>query len=216
MSELRRPSQRLQGVPQFLQKRHLGSENTQISSTSKHTKMEQEVDGLNQDPKNLRAISIFASYLLTCCLLTGLIIRDLLIQHRIRQNGRTLKALPPRPTAAMVFATCAIGSLGVTWYYMLSFFSLSYRAWALQHSVQLPSIPKTIQEIGNFVNAIHLGAWLKDVKLFKDAWEVAMETPGRLFWSSPIFFISTIWAIFVGDEGTRSDQPLQAPSLTAV
>jgi hypothetical protein len=87
---------------------------------------------------------------------------------------------------------------------MLSFFGLSYRTWALRHGISPPTQPHNVKELRHWIQAIHLGAWLKDVKLFRDAWETATETYGRLFWSQPIFFITSLWAFFIGDQGTNN------------
>ena len=99
-------------------------------------------------------------------------------------------------------SACATVSLGVTWYYMLSFFSLSYRTWALQRDIGLPARPHDIDSLGQWLKFVRLGAWLKDVQLFRDAWEVAMESHSRLLWSQPIFFITMTWAFFIGERGT--------------
>jgi hypothetical protein len=146
------------------------------------------------DSNDLRAIAIFGGYLSTCGFLTGIIVKDLVTEH-----GKLKRRVSSTPI--IVFAGCAAVSLGVTWYYMLSFFSLSYRAWALQHGISPPTQPHHVKELRPWIQAIHLGAWLKDVQLFRDAWETAMESYGRLFWSQPIFFITSIWAFFIGDQG---------------
>jgi hypothetical protein len=154
----------------------------------------------------MRAIGIFGSYLSTCVLLTGLIVRDLFKQHNLRRNrgSSSGQATSSSLTSILAFSICATVSLGITWYYMLSFFSLSYRTWALQHGISLPTWPNNIEGLVQCLKLIRLGAWLKDVQLFRDAWEVAMESHSRLLWSQPIFFITTTWAFFVGERGMTS------------
>ena len=158
---------------------------------------------LELDSSDVRAIGIFVSYLSICILLTGLIVRDLAKQHNLRRNRRSSseQATSTYLTSILAFSICAAVSLGVTWYYMLGFFSLSYRTWALQHGIDLPTRPHNIESLGQWLKLIRLGAWLKDVQLFRDAWEVTMESHSRLVWSQPIFFIATSWAFFVGERG---------------
>ena len=153
------------------------------------------------DPNDIRAIVIFGGYLSICGLLTGTIVKDLMTEHyKLKKRASS--------TSTLVFASCAAVSLSVTWYYMLCFFSLSYRAWAWEHGINPPSQPHNVKELSQWLQTIHLGAWLQDVKLFKDAWETAMESPGRLLWSQPIFFITSVWAFFIGEQGTSTTSSL--------
>ena len=149
----------------------------------------------DMDSSDVRAIAIFGGYLSICGLLSGTIVKDLITQHYKFRNRVS-------STPTLVFASCATVSLGITWYYMLSFFGLSYRTWALQHDISIPKPPHNTEELSRWIHTIQLGAWLKDVKLFKDAWETAMESHGRLLWSQPIFFITSMWAFFIGEQGT--------------
>jgi hypothetical protein len=148
---------------------------------------------------NVRAITIFATYLSICTLLTGLIGKDLVQQYRRRR--RDIPRSNIMICAALV--VLALLSLTTTWSYMLQFFGLSYRAWAHEHGIGVPTRPQEFQDIYQWAGEIHLGAWLGDVKLFREAWEIAMESYGRLLWSQPIFFITTIWAFSIGEQGTR-------------
>ena len=147
---------------------------------------------------NVRAITIFSTYLSTCTLLTSLLVRDLLQRYRRRRNDIPKGNI----TTCALFAVLASLSLATTWRYMLQFFSLSYHAWAHEHGINVPARPQTFQDLYSWVGEIHLGSWLGDVKLFREAWEIAMESYGRLVWSQPIFFITTIWAFFIGEQGT--------------
>ena len=86
---------------------------------------------------------------------------------------------------------------------MVDFFSLSYRTWAHEHGIRVPARPQTFQHMYLWAEEIHLGSWLGDVKLFREAWEIAMESYGRLVWSQPIFFITATWSFFIGEQGAR-------------
>jgi hypothetical protein len=46
-----------------------------------------------------------------------------------------------------------------------------------------------------------LGRWLKDTKLFREAWEIAVEKSARYWWTQQIFFGTAAWSVFLGIEG---------------
>ena len=154
-------------------------------------------------PGDIRALCIFGGYLSTCTLLTALIIGDLCKQYRTWENQQKTKGHFRRPgtRTVRIFGACATICLSITWYYMISFFALSYQVWAVQNVVNVPETPWHLGEVAPWVRSLQLGSWLKDVQLFRDAWEVAMETPGRLFWSQPIFFVTTAWSFYIGYQG---------------
>ncbi|KAL7269878.1 hypothetical protein RUND412_007438 [Rhizina undulata] len=130
---------------------------------------------------NLKAISIFTSYFLSIFLLLSLVLSSL-------YRASTLKAKRNK-SAIIIFTFLALASLGSTWYYMGSYFRHSYVRWALRYRV-----PK---------EGLRLGDWLKDVKLFKEAWEAVVVTPERWWWSQQIFLGTCGWSVFMGAEGHR-------------
>ncbi|KAF2493289.1 hypothetical protein BU16DRAFT_619630 [Lophium mytilinum] len=140
---------------------------------------------------NARPIGIFSSYMLLCVSLTILILRSLYKSSQRLSSPQ--KATPDqfgRTQRVVLFAALATISLGTTWYYMFSFFSHSYRHWL------------SIQPIPLLQDAeLELGAWLKDTKLFKEAWGTALETPERFWWTQQIFFFTSIWSVFQGQQG---------------
>lgn len=147
------------------------------------------------DASNTRAVSIFITYLSTNFFLFQLTVASIgdFSRSPSRKSNR----------GVLLFNILQSVSLGVTWYYMSSFFGLSYRSWASDHGVPLPAIPdlKSLGQVGEALAAIRLGPWLKDVKLFRDAWETVVETPARTCWSLPIFFITMAWSVFIAKEG---------------
>ncbi|EON68882.1 hypothetical protein W97_08140 [Coniosporium apollinis CBS 100218] len=150
---------------------------------------------------NVRPITIFTSYMLLCLSLTILILRTLYLRFPIQSSSsssskqQTHRSSPIRSFKhVQLFATLAILSLGTTWYYMLCFFSLSYREWASTHDVTLGGDPE-------------LGLWLKDTQLFKEAWGTAVATPARFWWTQQIFFFTAVWSVFLGQEGHRRSIP---------
>ncbi|OCK80030.1 hypothetical protein K432DRAFT_329046 [Lepidopterella palustris CBS 459.81] len=144
-----------------------------------------------ETPSNLRPLTIFTSYILLCLTLT------LLILHTIFAKARPLRSYP---RGSRLFAALAVFSLAVTWYFMLCFFAHSYRTWASSSNyiVTLGSEPG---------GRMPLGAWLRDSKLFKEAWGSAMATPGRFWWSQQIFYGTAGWSVFIGREGHRRRIP---------
>lgn len=157
-----------------------------------------------------RALLIFGTYLSICTSLTGLIVRDLFKQYKsVQHRSWGTNTIYRSTNTTQVFAACAAVSLSITWYYMISFFSVSYQAWAFPRGTPVLSAPAESSGLILWMHGIHLGQWLKDVQLFREAWEIAMETPGRLAWSQPIFFITTAWGFFITHEGTKSIMFLQ-------
>lgn len=120
---------------------------------------------------NVRPLSIFARYLILASGLSGLISYDVL--------RRAFRSLPPSQDTrhrqsnhekhVQLFAILALLSLAVTWYHMLQYVALSYRAWAYEMDEPLPATP--CGENGYFAFGtlrLALGRWLKDTSLFRD------------------------------------------------
>jgi hypothetical protein len=126
---------------------------------------------------NTRAYVIFFSYLGLCAVLTAFIITKLFKSYSVLAKSSTAK--PPPKRYVVLFALLAAASLCTTWYYMLKYFELSYNQWMMWRSnYQLP--PETM----------HFGLWLKETKLFKEAWEVAIVGNSRYWWTHQIFFFA--------------------------
>lgn len=153
---------------------------------------------------NVRPLSIFAGYLILASGLSGLISYDVL--------RRAFRSLPPSQDTrhrqsshekhVQLFAILALLSLAVTWYHMLQYVALSYRAWAYEMDEPLPST--LCGENGYFAFGtlrLALGRWLKDTSLFRDVWEIVVERSSRYWWSQQIFLGAAAWSVFVGIEG---------------
>lgn len=153
--------------------------------------------------RDIRAAAVFGTYLSTCLGLTMLICSNLNWAYDIRKRLKPKDRFPP-PFIKSLFKTYVLFAgvcLALTWYYMLSFFALSYKVWALHHAAST-------------FNLHTAAAWLKDVQLFRDAWEVALETPGRLVWSQPIFFVTALWSIYVCRSGIATLDPFGSTSYS--
>lgn len=145
------------------------------------------------ETSNVGPIAILTSYLALAATLTYSIINSIATRHT-----QTAKSKPTnrkeRKDVIALFSILAIGSLGITWFYMFSFFAQSYSDWAL---IQAARRFEGISGAGN----IDLGSWLRDSKLFKEAWGVAMESRARWWWTQQIFSWTTFWSFWVGVEG---------------
>ncbi|KAJ9193480.1 hypothetical protein DTO164E3_7879 [Paecilomyces variotii] len=141
-----------------------------------------------------RSLPILVGYLLVCASLTGYIVHSLYSRLRyLRQHGQKRAEHRYIP----LFATLAILSLGATWYHMFSFFAYSYRDWACRTGF-VESTPLTARD---------LELWLKDTKLFREAWGAVVESPWRFWWSEQIFLWTTGWSLFLGISGRRNQIP---------
>ncbi len=156
------------------------------------------------EASNIKPITILCSYLCLAAALTAQILR-LLYQAKIRPQTQRqdLHYRPPKSAHLVIFATLAVVSLVITWYYMLAFFTLSYQTWARNNNVPLPARLDVLLARNEDVGGLHLGPWLRDTKLFKDAWETVIDGKVRFWWSQQIFLITTIWSVFQGVEGAR-------------
>lgn len=137
---------------------------------------------------NYRSLSILVIYLLVCASLTGYIACSLYARQRyLRQHGAKREEHRYIP----VFVALAALSLGATWYYMFSFFAYSYRDWACRTG-SVGTAPLTARDIE---------LWLRDTKLFQEAWGAVVESPWRFWWSEQIFLWTTGWSLFLGVSG---------------
>ena len=151
-------------------------------------------------PSNIRPISILTAYILLAVLLTTTIFRTLL------HISKTPSPFPASPRAQKrkaisisIFTLLSLLSLLTTWHYMLSFFVLSYKIWAMRTNTPLPTT--LFGRHGIKATTLQLGPWLRDTTLFRDAWETVIDGNTRFWWSQQIFLISTVWSVALGVEG---------------
>ncbi|KAL2047613.1 hypothetical protein N7G274_000655 [Stereocaulon virgatum] len=160
---------------------------------------------------NVRPIAILAAYLSLSTLLTCSILRTL---YRMSNHSRARQAnarhQPLRSRQLLIFAGLAVICLGITWFYMLSFFTFSYQEWAHKEDVVLPTGlwgPGGVFGGGKDKVRLHLGPWLRDTKLFREAWETVLDGSIRFWWSQHIFLITMAWSVYLGIEGNRCKIP---------
>ncbi|KAG8672203.1 hypothetical protein FPOAC2_05571 [Fusarium poae] len=140
------------------------------------------------DVSNARPIAILAGYLLACAILAVISIST------IYRQAVSSKAASRRRYAIIVFSALAALSLATTWYHMFCFFKWSYQQW---ESTRLDKLD----------DELHLGEWLRDTKLFKQAWVSTLEQPQRVFWSLQIFAFCANWSVTLAWQDTKRRIP---------
>ena len=104
-----------------------------------------------------------------------------------------------------LFAVLALISLVATSYHMLQYFAVSYSAWAYEMG---EVIRLTMWSDNGYIAfgalRLALGRWLKDISLFRDAWEIVIERSGTYWWSQQIFMGAAAWSVYVGIEDESS------------
>ena len=137
---------------------------------------------------NFRPIAIFSSYMVLCLFLALFILRNL---FQSGKSSQLQSASRPRSSHILLFSILAAGSLATTWYYMFKFFADSYGKWL--------AIQQLNQQFfyGHDVEKLQLGSWLRDTKLFKEAWGGVVIGIHRFWWSGQIFLFASYlgWAL---------------------
>lgn len=136
---------------------------------------------------NLRPISIFSCYMIVCVFLAGKCI------HTSCQQS-VPKGAQQRVVA---FTILAIISLATTWYHMFRFFQWSYFDWisSTHHATS------TIQS----GDGLQLGDWLRQTRLFEQAWVCVLRTPEQAWWSMQIFGFCAILSAVIAIQCKLSD-----------
>ncbi|KAM0389565.1 hypothetical protein ACHAQC_008877 [Fusarium culmorum] len=140
------------------------------------------------DVSNARPIAILAGYLIACATCAGISIRT------IYRQAVSSKAASRRPYMIIIFSALAALSLAITWYHMFGFFKWSYQQW---ESTRLEKLD----------DELHLGEWLRDTKLFKQAWVSTLERPPRAIWSLQIFAFCANWSVMLAWQDTKRRIP---------
>ncbi|KAJ5999517.1 hypothetical protein N7451_007327 [Penicillium sp. IBT 35674x] len=150
---------------------------------------------LRQSFEDHRSLSILAFYLTLCATLALNICLKIYRQYRIR------KVRPSWSTTHgpifTLFLILASVSLATTWYYMFAFFRHSYTSWAAGQAPAQQALIETKPYLAK------LELWLRDRKLFREAWESVSETPAKFWWSGQIFLWTIGWSLFLGVMGRR-------------
>lgn len=145
------------------------------------------------DISNARPLAIFTGYMVTAAALTATSIA-------VIRNGASKRRHAPstrRRVAIALFSLLAAVSLATTWYHMFCFFRWSYEQWASGRTLIDP-------------DRLHLGQWLRDTALFKQAWGETLETPPRAWWCLQIFGFCANWSVMLAVQG---ESPLEQDAL---
>ncbi|KAF8419371.1 hypothetical protein EV426DRAFT_293453 [Tirmania nivea] len=138
--------------------------------------------------ENIKSVSIFTSYFLAILACTFVIVTSILRPLGTRKwNGANRSTKHTLYSQLVLFVILSILSLSFTWYHMLRFFHLSYATWST--TVASPDTPRTI------------GYWLRDTKLFEEAYRIVVITPERWWWSQQIFLACFGWGIWISYQG---------------
>ena len=148
---------------------------------------------LREDVKNVIGACIFIAYVLTALFLTVFLIHDLFTKyHSI--------PLPHKKSLSAKVQTCAALSsisFSILSYNMLNFLILSYRDWALSHSLPFPTASSRIA----FWSHLHIWSWLRTSTLFRDFAQTIVASKER-FWGTGQGLLWTMgWSAFMSVEG---------------
>lgn len=146
-----------------------------------------------QPLQNHRSLSILSFYLTSCAALTIKILLNIYRRYRTRKTQSDWRR-SYGPKFAIFIVLSAL-SIATTWYYMFAFFAHSYRNWEAGQPLLQQALIETAPRLAK------LELWLRDSKLFREAWENVFAKPARTWWSGQIFPWTIGWSLFLGDMG---------------
>ncbi|KAJ5610267.1 hypothetical protein N7510_006986 [Penicillium lagena] len=158
-----------------------------------------------------RSLPILLSYVTLCATLSLHTCQTIHARYRTRQSRNDYSSITTNPCRHFwIFVFLAALSLAATWNYMFAFFAHSYHAWAGSQQSQSQQLllaaaggsGSGMGSVGSGVlstsTIFKLEMWLRDAKLFREAWETVIESPARFWWSGQIFLWATGWSLFLG------------------
>ncbi|KAL5360178.1 hypothetical protein BJX96DRAFT_149876 [Aspergillus floccosus] len=146
-------------------------------------------------PESYRSLYILVIYVSICAGLAAILTWNIYRSYKLVRYQQAWQAANRYKFA--VFAVLAALSLFATWYHMLAFFVHSYRVWEGRHG----DIERVAIAAKPFLSRCEL--WLRDTKLFREAWESVSESAERSWWSGQIFLWTVGWSLFLGVMGRR-------------
>ncbi|ETS80463.1 hypothetical protein PFICI_07992 [Pestalotiopsis fici W106-1] len=110
-----------------------------------------------------------------------------------------------------VFAGLAAVALVSAAYSSISYATLSYKVWADERGIQLPS--RFVGDGGFFPGThnssqVHLAQWLHDTPVYYDAFEIVAEKARRYWWGQQVDLGIIAWSLLLAIEGRRRRIPL--------
>lgn len=148
---------------------------------------------ISQPLQDHRSLSILSFYLTSCAALTIKILLNIYRRYQICKTQ--LYWHHSYGPQFAIFITLSILSIVTTWYYMFAFFAHSYRSWEAGQSPTQQALIEVAPLLAKWE------AWLRDSKLFREAWGSVFATPARTWWSGQIFLWTIGWSLFLGVMG---------------
>ncbi|KAJ9151728.1 Tetratricopeptide repeat protein 1 protein [Pleurostoma richardsiae] len=109
-----------------------------------------------------------------------------------------------------VFAVLAFISLILAGFSSATYAALSYRVWADERGIQIPtSIFPSSSNSTEVKNAtqVFVTRWLTDVPIYRDAWEIVAEKSRRFWWGQQVDLSLVAWSLLLAIEGRRRRIP---------
>ncbi|KAH7170573.1 hypothetical protein EDB81DRAFT_876596 [Dactylonectria macrodidyma] len=155
---------------------------------------------------------VVASHIVVAVYLTVEAGRSLHRAYRgLRPSQDTRGRVARRNTLLPMFAILALISLTRAVYGSVSYAVLSYKVWASDHGVELPTQfygRNGILPAGENSTPIYLVQWLSDTPVHLDALEIIVEETRRFWWGQQVDSGLVSWSILLAIEGQRRNIPL--------
>lgn len=123
----------------------------------------------------------------------------------------TRERVSRRKTLLPIFAGLALFSLIRAVYGSASYAVLSYKVWASDSGVELPTRfygDKGIFPFGENATRVHILQWLSDTPIYLDAFEIIAEKARRFWWGQQLDLGLVSWSMLLAIEGRRRNIPL--------
>ncbi|KAH6998449.1 hypothetical protein BKA56DRAFT_26935 [Ilyonectria sp. MPI-CAGE-AT-0026] len=123
----------------------------------------------------------------------------------------TRERISRRKTLLPIFAGLALFSLIRAVYGSASYAVLSYKVWASDSGVELPTRfygDKGIFPFGENATRVHILQWLSDTPIYLDAFEIIAEKARRFWWGQQLDLGLVSWTMLLAIEGRRRNIPL--------
>lgn len=116
-----------------------------------------------------------------------------------------------------LFATLALTSLALAGYSATKYATLSYKVWADQRAIEVPSRvygEKGVLPYGDNSTRVYLAQWLTDTPVYLDAFEIIAEKARRFWWGQQVELAFVSWSLLLSIEGRRKNIPYLWAYLT--
>lgn len=158
------------------------------------------------------AVGLAGGHLLLATFLSFEVGRSLYRSYRaLGPTQDTRQRTNRRATLLPVFAALAAASLLSAIYATERYATLSYKVWASQRDIKLPTRfygHDGIFPLGENATQVHVTRWLSDTPLHLDAVEIAAEKARRYWWGQQIDLGLISWSMLLAVEGRRRNIPL--------